>query len=267
MKANATQETSTTNSAEENTAQGLSYAAPIEGTSVSPLAKANASLPIKTAKSASSVRTAAFLDATLGTTKENAMVNETLENNGENSDVMLLGTVVITTNVSDPPTRLDVAKMDYDNPNNFVVGASMQLIDESTNNVIYSWTTGNSIESIVRTLNVGEVYIIREVSAPSGYAKAADTRVIIDEYGNLTMTAVAGADAQWQNSNQVNIYDMKLGITRYNTIVRRGARTDDASSHMLQLSIMFMAISLVAIALIVLVKLNLKRWTTKKQAE
>ena len=267
VKANATQETSTTNSAEENTAQGLSYAAPIEGTSVSPLAKANASLPIKTAKSASSVRTAAFLDATLGTTKENAMVNETLENNGENSDVMLLGTVVITTNVSDPPTRLDVAKMDYDNPNNFVVGASMQLIDESTNNVIYSWTTGNSIESIVRTLNVGEVYIIREVSAPSGYAKAADTRVIIDEYGNLTMTAVAGADAQWQNSNQVNIYDMKLGITRYNTIVRRGARTDDASSHMLQLSIMFMAISLVAIALIVLVKLNLKRWTTKKQAE
>ena len=204
-------------------------------------------------------------EAMTALSETNEAVVKNLDSN-ENSafEIVPLETVTFDAGVSDPPTTLTVGKLDTDT-NQYVAGAEMQIIERDTNKLVYSWTTDGSAKNIVGLLNVNTYYIIREVKAPAGYDRAADTVVYLEKYGSLE--EVNGASASQAVSQSINIYDTKLASIRYNYIIRRGARTDDASGLGLQVSLIAMVISFVAIVALILLKVKLRARTKKSEVE
>ncbi len=118
--------------------------------------------------------------------------------------------------VSDEVTKLYVSKLDATN-HEFVSGAKLQIIEKATGKVVEEWTTGESVQSFERKLNVETAYILHEVSAPDGYELAEDTEFVIDQYGILSITS--GDDAEKTSDTSLSLYDKKLGVTE--TIVKK----------------------------------------------
>ncbi len=112
--------------------------------------------------------------------------------------------------VSDEVTKLYVSKLDATN-HEFVSGAKLQIIEKATGKVVEEWTTGESVQSFERKLNVETAYILHEVSAPDGYELAEDTEFVIDQYGILSITS--GDDAEKTSDTSLSLYDKKLGVT------------------------------------------------------
>lgn len=83
--------------------------------------------------------------------------------------------------VSDYETNVSVSKVDENK--NYVAGAIMGIYD-SEGTFVEKWTTGTTTMNIKGVLKAGTTYILREISAPDGYSKAADQTFTTATYGN-----------------------------------------------------------------------------------
>lgn len=71
-----------------------------------------------------------------------------------------------------------------------VVGAKLTVIDKETNKEVDSWTSEKESHAI-DNLVVGKTYILREVTAPEGYAIATDVEfTVLDDFKIQTVTMV-----------------------------------------------------------------------------
>lgn len=111
------------------------------------------------------------------------------------------------TSVSDDITRVHVNKLDADT-HEYVEGASMAIIEKDTNVTVDEWVTGRATHTNEKHLDVGKVYIMREVSAPDGYEKVSDTEFTIEETEGGGVSIVSGSDdVELTESYVVNLYD------------------------------------------------------------
>lgn len=127
-----------------------------------------------------------------------------------------------TTNpVADNITRLHVNKLEK-GARDYVVGARLCIIEKETGRVVTEWVSDGSVHEIARnigdksSLDIDKVYILRELSAPEGYAKAQDTEFIIhSENFNTTGEILSGEDAEFDTISGhgdvqafvINLYD------------------------------------------------------------
>lgn len=71
-----------------------------------------------------------------------------------------------------------------------VEGAELTVIDKETKESVDSWTSGKE-EHAINNLVVGKTYILREVTAPEGYAVATEIEFTVEDDGkNQTVTMV-----------------------------------------------------------------------------
>ena len=105
--------------------------------------------------------------------------------------------------VADNITRLNVNKLEKGS-RDYVKGAHMVIIEKETGKVVTEWVTDGSTHEVARNtddpnrgaLNIDTVYILRELEAPAGYAKAEDTEFIIhSDNFNTTGEIKSGDDA------------------------------------------------------------------------
>ena len=109
--------------------------------------------------------------------------------------------------VSDDVTRVQVSKLDADT-HGYVQGATMAIIEEDTGKIVDQWVTGSSSHEASKTLNVGTVYILREISAPSGYEKVQDVRFQVNETEGSGVTVLSsGDDSELTESYKFALYD------------------------------------------------------------
>ena len=110
------------------------------------------------------------------------------------------------TTVSDDITRLHVNKLDADT-HEYVQGAKMAIIDKETGEVVDEWTTGEDTHENEKNLVVDRVYILREIEAPEGFEKAADTEFKVNATEGEGITILSGDDAELTQSYSLNLYD------------------------------------------------------------
>lgn len=139
--------------------------------------------------------------------------------------------------VADNITRLNVNKLEKGSRDH-VKGAHMVIIEKETGKVVAEWTTDGSVHEVARNtadprhgaLNVDTVYILRELEAPEGYAKAADTEFVIhSDNFNTTGEIIKGDDAESEEIHGsgpeqafvINLYDEAVVRTQEERIVTR----------------------------------------------
>ncbi len=124
--------------------------------------------------------------------------------------------------VSDLTTKLTVSKIDQNHL--YVVGAKMAIYEEGSDTPLVTWVTTGSDVTYDRYLNEGvplnidKRYVVKELQAPEGYEKAADTTFYIDKYGKVVV--VDGANSEAVNNNQINIVDAKLMVEQVDYVTR-----------------------------------------------
>ena len=75
--------------------------------------------------------------------------------------------------MKDDWTKVTVAK--YSNATmKLLAGSTLQVIDSTTNDVVYEWTTDGTATRFEGFLEAGKEYILRETKAPAGHTVAAD---------------------------------------------------------------------------------------------
>ena len=124
-------------------------------------------------------------------------------------------TLTYAKGVSDEQIKFEINKVDsyY---KTYVSGAQMALIDQATGETVASWTTGDGAVEFAATLDDGRAielnknYILRELSAPAKYYKAADTVFYLDDEGAVHI--VSGSDAEAKGSNGINLSDERFRI-------------------------------------------------------
>lgn len=80
---------------------------------------------------------------------------------------------------SDMPVTVEFQKVDKDTQKN-IAGAKLCLLDENET-ILESWITNTEENHVVKGLEIGKSYILREESAPYGYLKAEEIRFIIKD--------------------------------------------------------------------------------------
>ena len=118
-------------------------------------------------------------------------------------------TVTAPLTVSDDVTHFQMTKLDSSS-HEYVSGAQMAIINKKTQEVVASWTTGEGAYELDKTLDVNTTYILREISAPDGYEKAADVEFYVNESENEGITIVSGTEngnAELTGSYTVALYD------------------------------------------------------------
>jgi hypothetical protein len=127
---------------------------------------------------------------------------------------------------SDPVTVVDVSKLSSAQGHAPVVGARLQIVEASSGRVVYEWTTDGSTATINRStyfngdrvnLNLDTVYILREVSAPSGYSAAPDVRFQITGIydSDVTIYDDANGHAYLTGAHHITLYDDSTTQPRY----------------------------------------------------
>ena len=95
----------------------------------------------------------------------------------------------------DLATKIEIQKVDENGKP--LSGAALQIIAtdaDGKETLVDSWITDGSVHQIYGKLIAGQTYILREASAPKGYAKAADQQFTVGTDGkvqNITMQDVA----------------------------------------------------------------------------
>ena len=79
--------------------------------------------------------------------------------------------------VEDSKTSVNIIKVDEDG--NAIQGAELQIL-KGDGTVVESWTSDGSTHTVVGKLVAGNTYKLHEVSAPDGYAKAADVTFTVN---------------------------------------------------------------------------------------
>ena len=75
--------------------------------------------------------------------------------------------------MKDDWTKVMVAKYS-DATMKLLAGSTLQVIDSTTNEVVYEWTTDGTATRFEGFLEAGKEYILRETKAPDGHTVAAD---------------------------------------------------------------------------------------------
>lgn len=129
--------------------------------------------------------------------------------------------------VFDEATTVEFNKLDT-RTHEWVEGARLAIIEKKSGQTVNEWTSGNASERLEGKLNVDTTYILRELSAPEGYAKADDVEFIIGEYGAVTLlSGTSNGNAEIQDST-ITLYDTMLDVTR--TVTEERVTTDDGGS-------------------------------------
>lgn len=126
--------------------------------------------------------------------------------------------------VSDDVTELKVAKLDAVS-GDYVVGATMQIIEKDTGEVVDEWVTTEATHENRKKLNVGVRYILREFAAPNGYSVAKDTEFEVYESETQGIKIISGDDAELTQSTTINLYDSKGSTTRQISVYKKGSKT------------------------------------------
>ena len=126
--------------------------------------------------------------------------------------------------VADNITRLNVNKLEK-GARDGVVGAKLCIINKETGEMVGEpWISDGTTHEIARNsdnpksgaLDIDVVYILRELEAPEGYAKAADTEFVIhSDNFNTTGEILSGPDADSEEIHGsgpeqafvINLYD------------------------------------------------------------
>lgn len=93
----------------------------------------------------------------------------------------------------DEATKVEISKKDITGDNE-LPGATLQVIDKDEN-VIEEWVSTEEAHYIEAKLIAGETYILREITAPSGYAIANDIEFTVNSDGSVTYAAMYNSDA------------------------------------------------------------------------
>ena len=126
--------------------------------------------------------------------------------------------------VSDDVTHFKMAKLDSSS-HEYVKGAKMAIINKETQEVVASWTTGESAFELSKKLDVNTHYILREISAPQGYEVAKDTEFFVNELETEGITIVSGDDAELTASYTVALYDAAKPAENVVNVTRPGGTT------------------------------------------
>ncbi len=88
--------------------------------------------------------------------------------------------------VTDELTRVEVDK--YDTEGNKLVGATMQIINKTTGEVVEEWETTEETK-VIEGLDHGD-YILREITAPDGFQKILDIEFTVTDDNGVTVLEV-----------------------------------------------------------------------------
>ena len=88
--------------------------------------------------------------------------------------------------VTDELTRVEIDKFDSDG--NKLFGATMQIINKATGEVVEEWTTTDETK-VVEGLEHGD-YILREITAPNGFQKILDIEFTVTDDNGVTILEV-----------------------------------------------------------------------------
>ena len=97
--------------------------------------------------------------------------------------------------VEDAPTKVSISKTDITGEEE-LEGAKLQIITKDADGeetVVEEWTSTTSPKTITK-LKTGVEYILRETTAPDGYAVTADSTFSIDEKGKVTYSGTTTTD-------------------------------------------------------------------------
>lgn len=97
----------------------------------------------------------------------------------------------VNVTMQDHPTRLLIRKVG-DN-DNYVSGAILQIIEKNTGNIIDTFRSETTPKNIIGKVKVDTTYILHEVAAPTGKAKAKDVEFIIsaeEAFDTYTVTMI-----------------------------------------------------------------------------
>ncbi len=108
-------------------------------------------------------------------------------------------------------SKLKIKKLDE--AGNLLKGAKLQLLDQDMNEVAL-WTSSDE-EQVIRGLNIGEQYTLRELEAPSNYALAEDLVFYIEDDGEKVIELInkkLPLLAKTGESNSHKHIDISLGL-------------------------------------------------------
>ncbi len=86
----------------------------------------------------------------------------------------------------DLPTRVEIDKFDKDG--NKLFGATMQIINKKTGEIVEEWTTTDETK-VIEGLSHGD-YILREITAPDGFQKILDIEFTVNDEQKVTVLEV-----------------------------------------------------------------------------
>ena len=92
-------------------------------------------------------------------------------------------TTVSGTNLINTITSVKISKVDIADGEE-LEGATIQLIDKETGEVVEEWTSTNEAHEVTG-LTTGKIYILRETVAPEGYSITSDTTFELKEDGSI----------------------------------------------------------------------------------
>ncbi len=92
-------------------------------------------------------------------------------------------TTVSETNLINTITSVKISKVDIADGEE-LEGATIQLIDKETGEVVEEWTSTNKAHEVTG-LTTGKTYILRETVAPEGYSITSDTTFELKEDGSI----------------------------------------------------------------------------------
>lgn len=95
--------------------------------------------------------------------------------------------------MTDEATKAEISKKDITGDDE-LPGAVLQVIDKD-GNIIDEWVSTEEAHYIEAKLIAGETYILREITAPSGYTLATDIEFTVNSDGSVTYVVMYNSDA------------------------------------------------------------------------
>ena len=95
--------------------------------------------------------------------------------------------------MTDEATKVEISKKDITGDDE-LPGAALQVIDKD-GNIIDEWVSTEEAHYIEAKLIAGETYILREITAPSGYTLATDIEFTVNSDGSVTYVVMYNSDA------------------------------------------------------------------------
>ena len=108
--------------------------------------------------------------------------------------------------IEDARTSIKIAKVDKTSGEK-VEGAKIQILDKE-GIVFEEWRSGKEAHEVTG-LKTGEIYILREIEAPVGYALAADTEFALKADGTIDMSKTTAV----VENGEILIKDSKIRVT------------------------------------------------------